>query len=715
MTANAIGPYEVVAKIGAGGMGEVYRARDTRLGREVALKFLPAGVQADGAALERFRLEARAASALNHPNICTIHDIGEHDGRPYIVMEHLDGETLQDILARGPLAPERCLDLAIQLADALRAAHAKSIVHRDIKPGNIVVTATGTAKVLDFGLAKAVATVGGATDDTMRLDLTTPGFAVGTVAYMSPEQTLGQPVDPRSDLFSFGAVVHEMATGARAFAGQTAAAVSNAVLHAAPAGRLPQALAGLQPVLDRLLQKEPRFRYASAADVATDLRALRAQPGAPGDAPTSIAVLPFANLSADPDNEYFADGMAEEILGALSKVEALRVTARTSSFAFKGRSEDARSIGRKLGVTSILEGSVRRAGKRLRVHVQLVKVEDGYQIWSERFDRELEDVFAVQDEIAERVAGALRIVLSERERRVIRKVRTQNMAAYDAYLRGRDHMRRLERSSFDAGRAMFERAAALDPDFALPWLGIVEWCYWIHGWYDTSDAVLDTARQASQRALAIDSQLPESHLARGLTHFMANEHADAQAAFARAIALDPQGFDAYYFSARCYVNEGRLAEAAARFAQAADARPEDYQAPSLGATCLTGLGRHEEARALAARAVERCDRHLELFPNDARALYLSAGNYWTAYRDRDRALQRARRALELEPNAISVLYNVACTYVYLQMYDEALDLLERGVESGWGQRSWVEHDPDWVPLHDHPRFKALLDKMSARG
>jgi non-specific serine/threonine protein kinase len=720
---TSLGPYEILAPLGAGGMGEVYRARDTRLGREVAIKLLPESSRFDPQSLMRLRREARAASALNHPNICTIHDIGEHEGRAFIVMELLSGVTLGQMIASGPVPPERLPSIAIQIAEALDAAHSRSIVHRDIKPGNIVV-GEHVVKVLDFGLAKSSGSSGGAPagpDENTRTALageSSGSGAAGTLYYMSPEQALGRPVDPRSDLFSFGAVLHEMATGRRAFPGTTAAAVFDAILNRPPDGALPKAWQGLGSILDRLLAKEPSARFATAAEAAAAIRAFQAgvSTGRRERArrePPSIAVLPFRNLSADSDNEFFADGMTEEILSSLSKVTALRVASRTSSFAFKGRSEDVRAIGRALGVSAVLEGSVRRSGKRLRVSVQLVKSEDGYQLWSDRFDRELEDVFAVQDEIAESVATALRVVLTDRERSEIRKVPTTNIEAYDDYLRGRELLRPLESAGFHAARRMFERAAGQDPNFALAWVGVVECCYWIFGWLGRDQAQLEAAREASAKALRIDPDLAEAHAACGMTCVIADDLPGAHRAFARAIELDPQSFDAYYFAARAFVSEGRLEEAVAMFSAAAAVRPEDYQSPTLLATCYRGLGRVEDERAAAQRALQLIERHLELHPGDVRAVYFAAGNTWYATHDREKALSWARRALDMDPSSYSVRYNVACLYVNVGDFDAALELLEQNASEGWGQRSWVEHDPDWMPLRDDPRFRAILDLMAS--
>jgi non-specific serine/threonine protein kinase len=711
----------------------------------VALKLLPEST-CDAQSLERFRREAQSASALNHPHICTVHDIGEHDGRRFMVMELLSGSTLHDLLRSGPLPPERLFEYAAQIAGALAAAHARSIVHRDIKPGNIVVTSHGI-KVLDFGLAKrgpesepapGSSKAGGsgaassssedAETEYMSADpslLTSPGLVLGTIAYMSPEQALGRAVDARSDLFSFGAVLHEMATGRRAFPGATPAAVFDAILHRPPDGDLPASCAGLKPVLEKLLQKDAAKRTATAAETAAELRSL--QPGAPGrtggsaaassavrhaakETP-SIAVLPFRNLSPDPENEFFTDGMTEEILGALSKIRALRVASRTSSFAFKGRNEDVREIGRALGVGAILEGSVRRSGSRMRVSVQLAKAEDGYQLWSDRFDRELADVFAVQDEIAEKVAAALRLVLTDSEKQNIRRIPTENLEAYECYLKAREVLRLLHEKSFSAARRLFERAAALDPDFAPAWIGVVESCYWIYIWRGKDPEQLEAARKAAAKALEIAPDLAEAHVAQGLTWFMLADNAAAHRSFQRAIELDPKSFDAHYFAARAWVSQGKLEEAAASFERASEVCPDDYQAPTLLATCYKGLGRLDDERRASARALEVIEKHLEYQPGDVRATYMAANNTLVATGDREKAIAWARKAQSMDPDSLSFGYNIACFYATLGMNTEALDLLERNVDTGWGQRAWIEHDPDWFGVKDDPRFHASLAKM----
>src|SRR5580765_4105466 len=398
---NRVGPYEIVCAVGAGGMGQVFRARDTRLGRDVAIKVLPDELASEPDRVRRFEQEARAIAALNHPNICQIYDVvplndtTSHPGSSFLVLEHVNGEPL-----RGPLPPVDAVRLAVQVVDALDAAHQNGILHRDVKPANILVTSSGQVKVLDFGLATTVTTE----QDVTR---TSEGMVVGTVAYMSPEQVEGKPLDARSDIFSFGATLYEMLSGRRAFSGDSAAQVVSAVLRDdPPALGLSHAL---EQVVRRCLAKQRLQRFASMQEVKAALEGLS---GSAGVVIPSIAVLPFENMSGEKENEYFSDGLAEEILNLLARIPALKVIARTSAFAFKGKRQDIREIASALGVSNVLEGSVRKSGPRVRISAQLIAAADGSRLWSDRYDRELADVFAVQDEIAAAIAGALQITLS---------------------------------------------------------------------------------------------------------------------------------------------------------------------------------------------------------------------------------------------------------------------------------------------------------------
>jgi TolB-like protein/Tfp pilus assembly protein PilF len=432
-------------------------------------------------------------------------------------------------------------------------------------------------------------------------------------------------------------------------------------------------------------------------------------PGAPS-AQKSIAVLAFVNMSNDPDNEFFSDGIGEEIINALTKIKALRVASRTSSFAFKGKNEDIGEVGRKLKVNTVLEGSVRKAGDRLRVTAQLINVADGYHLWSERYDRQLEDVFEIQDQIAENIVRALRVVLGEEEKRAIEKTPTENVQAYEYYLRGRQIQHQLRRSALQYARRMFERAIEIDPNFARAHAGIADCCSFLYIYRDASKANLEAANTSSQRALELDPSSAEAHTSRALALTLHRRYQEARVEFEAALRLNPMLYEAHYFYARSCLTEGKFEEAVSHYRDAWRVRPEDYQAIYLSVDPLATLGRHDEMLEAARQALKLADAHLELNPDDARAWYLSASALVRLGR-REEALERARRASAIDPEDAGVLYNVACTYALAGSSSEALDYLDRAIQNGFGQREWVEHDSGLDSIRDEPRFQALLRKL----
>jgi len=582
-----LGPYEILAPIGSGGMGEVWKARDTRLGRIVAIKRLkePHG--------ERFEQEARAVAALNHPNICQIHDVGPD----YLVLEYIEGQPLL-----GPLALQEAIRLAIQIASALEEAHGRGILHRDLKPANILVTTKGTAKLLDFGLAKPMA----GTDATRTLE----GTISGTPAYMAPEQIEGKPCDARSDVFSFGAVLYEMLAGKRAFDGMAA------VLRDDP--KPPPALGS---IVLRCLAKQPGQRFQTIAEVKAALESAITNPIE--KPPPSIAVLPFANMSRDADDEYFSDGLAEEIINALTQVAGLRVIARTSAFAFKGKNEDVRRIAETLGVTNVLEGSVRRAGNRLRVTAQLIHATDGTHIWSQRYDREMTDVFAVQDEIAAAIVGALQVKLTGKP--MSARPHEPNLAAYEAFLKGRQQFYKLSPEAYVRGVDYFQQAIALDPQWADPhaYLGRIHFAL---GYFSLRPAseMIPLARAEARKALEL---LPSEPIAHALLGAIAATH----------------DFD------------WKEAEEQFRLAMASEAPPPDVHY-TFALYYLLPLGRFDEAIQVQAKTIAQDP--LNAVWRARRSLsFLCAEMY-------EPGIAEARKALELDDKSFNPHFLIALNYFF---------------------------------------------------
>jgi serine/threonine protein kinase/Tfp pilus assembly protein PilF len=706
--------YSIDRELGRGGMATVYLAQDAKHERLVALKVLHPDLAAS-LGPERFLREIKLAARLNHPHILPLHDSGETSSFLYYVMPYVEGESLRERLDRDHQLPiDEAVHHARAIASALDYAHRQGIVHRDIKPENVMLY-EGEAMVMDFGIAKAVSSAG---SDT----ITQTGMMIGTPAYVSPEQAAGEPdLDGRSDQYSLGCVLYEMLSGERPFTGPTPQAVmTKRFTEAVPSVKtvrssVPDPVA---KALSRAMSVDAGSRFKTAAQFAQALAS--GSMSTPTDTTTlpqqavssakSVAVLPFANMSNDAENEYFADGMAEEIINALSKIQSLRVASRTVSFALKGKNEDLADVGKKLHVSTVLDGSVRRMGNRLRITAQLVNVADGYQLWSDRYDREMEDVFAIQDDISQAIVKALRVILTEGEKKQIEKARAVNVQAYDYYLRGRQYFHQLRRKSLEYAKQMFNKATEIDPEYARAYAGVADCYSLLYTYFDAREFNLRQAEVASTKALELEPELAEAHVSRGLVLSLFKKFVEAEAEFEKAMRLDPKLFEGVYWYGRSRLSQGQYEEATKLFERAAVLRPEDYQAAGFLGQALIALGRKDDAMASYRRQVKLIDVHLELNPDDPRACILGAVAN-AIIGDKERAVEFIERGIHVDPDDPMLLYNVSCTYAQLGMVNESLDALEHAVEKGWGDKAWIEHDSDLDTIRENPRYKAIVQAM----
>src|SRR6266478_4155137 len=743
-TNSAIGQtfsqYKVLRKIGSGGMGVVYEAEDSRLGRKVAVKFLPGEMASDSQLLERFQREARAASALNHPNICTIHAIEQHERQHFIVMELLEGQTLSQRMGAQSFDLEKLLPLAIQIADALESAHAKGIVYRDIKPANIFLTERGQVKILDFGLAKVeklsniADSTSFASDDTRAETnaLTSPGSAIGTIMYMSPEQARGGLVDARTDLFSLGTVLYQMATGSLPFKGDTSAVIFDAILNREPLpvdvvnSGLPREFAR---IIEKTLEKDRNLRCQSATELKTDLIRLKrdlesgkkaaatatdSKSGTQKTGPKSLAVLYFENLSGVKEDEYLRDGITEDIITELSKIRGLNTYSRPTVLAFRDKAVTPVQIGQQLKAAYVLTGSLRRSGNRLRINTQLVDTHTDFPLWSERYDREMKDVFEVQDEIARKIAEALRVTLSPQELEALAVKPTENLQAYDLYLRGKRYARRLTRQDIEFALQMFENAVTLDPSFALAYAACANACAMYYSFFSRDEVWVERAREASGKAVALRWDLPETHVSQAWVLYAAGLYDEAVRMVKKAIERKRDCDGAYYLLCRALFSAGRFQEVVDIMETALEASGEDYNVYVPIANSLGALGKREAYLNLLQRRMSALENHLQHVPEDARARILLGSDYAEIGRVDD-ALKELNLAMTLRANEASILYNAACLYAMLKRKPDALEALKKAWEAGFRDVSHARRDPDLALLHGEAEFEEMYPEKDMAG
>lgn len=704
MIGKTISHYKILEKLGEGGMGVVYLAEDSKLERKVAIKFLPGHIAGKSEERERFKTEAKAAAAINHPKIATIYAIEETNDGMFIVMEYIDGIELKDRIRSGPISVEEAIKIAAQIAEGLEAAHKKGIVHRDIKSQNIMITTDGKIKVMDFGLAK----VGKGTQ------LTKVGSTIGTAAFMSPEQARGEDVDQRTDIWSFGVVLYEMLTGELPFKGEYEAAAIYDILNVDPKPissfrkDIPE---NLNILISKMLQKDVKTRISSTEEILKILNSKQPEPKV-NKVEKSIAVLYFENMSSENENEYFCAGITEDIIIDLSKIKELKVIPRADVFSFRTKEVNSAKVGEILGVTHVLEGSVRKSGQQIRVTAQLIDMQSGFPIWAERYDRLLENIFEVQIELSQKIAEALKVSLSDSEKELLAQKPTDDLRALDFYMRGRDYLNAGGKTNNESAIKMFEHAIAIDPNYSLVYVALAEAYSFQYIFYDGDQKWLGLIITASEKAKELDPNLLEVEVTKGVVLYHQKRFEEAKRTFQKFIQKKDDYYPAYFWLGCTEAITKEYEKALKHFERAAEIKPYSEE-PWLHIELMyRRMGNNSASKIASEKMIEIIKRKIETNAQDGIALSRAAANY-AIFGDRISALETLNKVMEISPNDGLALYNCACTYAQLGQKDKSMEFLKKALANGYKNIiEWIEIDPDFESLRSDSEFKEILNRAN---
>ena len=703
MIGETILHYKILEKLGEGGMGVVYKAEDTRLNREVAIKFLPSQISNNQEEQKRFKIEAQAAASLNHPNISTIYAIEESQDKTFIVMEYINGQELKKKIDAGDINFEEALDMVIKIADGLKLAHLKGIIHRDIKSSNIMVTNDGNVKIMDFGLAKVRGS-----------DMVTKaGSTLGTAAYMSPEQITAKNIDHRTDIWSLGIVFYEMLTGELPFKAEYDAAWAYQILNEKilPPSELDRKIPSqIDTVVLKMLEKDKTQRYATSEDFIVSINEVRKDlRGAETKQQTqkAIAVLPFNNISPEGENDYFCDGLAEELIMNLSKLKDIRVVPKTASMQYKGVKPAIKTLGRELGIRYYIEGSVRKFKDNLRITAQLIDVETEAQLWAETYKGNLADIFDIQEKVSKQIVDALKVKLTPQEEVVLTKRATANHEAFDSNLRARDFLYQYDKNKLKIAIQLFEKTIQLDPEYANAYAGLGEAYANLYQLFERNDQWLEKSIEASSKALMYDSTLSEAYAALGLCYFNKEMINEALKASKKAIELDPSDFIGYWNLGRIYHSTDKDEEAIELYNKVIELNPEFYSAYTDLRMSYTRLGQKEKLNELVEMEMNIFPQYLFKHPDDARAHLFFATTLIEAGRAKE-AKSEAATAMELNPNDPLMLYNLACFYSMMNEKKLAVESLGRSIKAGHVDYEWFKRDPDLDNIRTEPGYIELM-------